>query len=313
MEYAVKVNGGTAGKLSRFRELIESFITYGRENSAEDTATFIVKRSEIYSTFLTDQSVEGISRRENLEELLKGIVEFSQIRREEGIENVSIADFLSEVALLSDQDNDRNEFSDKVTLMTVHAAKGLEFKNVFVAGLEEDLFPSQMSKDSMRAIEEERRLFYVAITRAEENCVLSYAKSRFRNGKTSVCSPSRFLKDIDRQYLESTEGSFARAGSFEKEGEIYERPAFQSPFRQKQPVEVSSRIPLPATSPVSSGFPPINIEGLQVGSHIRHDRFGEGEVIAIEGEGGNTKATVVFNHFGQKQLLLKFAKFTVLR
>lgn len=324
MEYAVKINSGTAQKLKDFRELIESFIVYSQENSAEETAAYMVKQSGIYTTFLVDQSVEGISRRENLEELLKGIAEFTQIRQEEGIERVSIADFLSEVALLTDQDNDKNEQANKVTLMTVHAAKGLEFRNVFVVGLEEDLFPSLMAKDSMRAIEEERRLFYVAITRAEENCVLSYAKSRFRNGKTSVCSPSRFLRDIDTQYLELPEDSSSQLDSFEKERERYGgRPAFQSPFQQRRPTEepVNMTPPTPPSariqkvepvSPPSSGSPSVSIDGLEVGSRVRHDRFGEGEVTALEGKGGNAKATVVFNHFGQKQLLLKFAKLTIL-
>lgn len=326
LEYAVKINNGTAQKLNTFRELIGEFITYSQENSAEETAAYIVKQSGIYSSFLVDQSVEGISRRENLEELLKGIAEFVQIRREEGLERVSIADFLSEVALLTDQDNDKDEQANKVTLMTVHAAKGLEFKNVFVVGLEEDLFPSLMAKDSMRAIEEERRLFYVAITRAEENCILSYAKSRFRNGKTSVCSPSRFLRDIDAQFVELPEEPAARPDSFDSERERYgARPAFQSPFQQRRAIEepVQRVAPTPpparmrkveATSGISSptAASPTNIQGLQVGTRVSHDRFGEGEVTAIEGEGGNAKATVVFQHFGQKQLLLKFAKLTIL-
>ncbi|MDF9829602.1 UvrD-helicase domain-containing protein [Parabacteroides sp. PF5-6] len=328
LEYAVKINNGTAQKLNTFRELIGEFITYSQENPAEETAAHIVKQSGIYSSFLVDQSVEGISRRENLEELLKGIAEFVQIRREEGLERVSIADFLSEVALLTDQDNDKEEQANKVTLMTVHAAKGLEFRNVFVVGLEEDLFPSMMAKDSMRAIEEERRLFYVAITRAEENCILSYAKSRFRNGKTSVCSPSRFLRDIDTQFVELPEDPAARADSFDSERERYgARPAFQSPFQQRraaeEPVQIVKPTPPPArmrkveatASPASASLPSASqadVHGLQVGTRVSHDRFGEGEVTAIEGEGGNAKATVVFQHFGQKQLLLKFAKLTIL-
>lgn len=325
LEYGVSINAGTARKLSDFRDMILSFIKYSKENSAEETASHIVKRSGIYTLFILDQSVEGISKRENIDELLNGIVEFVQIRREEGIEHVSLVDFLSEVALLTDQDNDKEEQTNKVTLMTVHAAKGLEFKNVFVVGLEEDLFPSQMSKDNIRAIEEERRLFYVAITRAEENCILSYAKSRFRNGKTNVCAPSRFLRDIDKQYLELPDDTMTSSNdSFASERNTYQKPAFQSPFRQPQPIEEKKVITPEQTVPsrfkkvdavkesTSTSSPTMDISGLQVGARVSHDRFGEGEVIAIEGDGGSAKATVDFAHFGQKQLLLKFARLTIL-
>ena len=197
--YALSINSGTAKKLTAFRELISSFIEKNEVFSAEDMATLIAKESGIVAALFQDRSVEGISKQENLQELLKGIAEFCEIRKEEGMEHVRLADFLSEVSLLTDQDNDKDEYANKVTLMTVHAAKGLEFKNVFIVGMEEDLFPSSMSKDNPRAIEEERRLFYVAITRAEENCILMYAKSRFRNGQSAMCSPSRFLRDIDAQ------------------------------------------------------------------------------------------------------------------
>ncbi|MDH6533445.1 ATP-dependent DNA helicase [Parabacteroides sp. 52] len=320
LSYAVSINGGTAKKLSDFRELMDSFILFSQTNSAEEVAAHIVKQSGIFSLMVQDQSVEGISKRENLEELLKGIAEFVQIRREEGMDRVSLADFLSDVALLTDQDNAKEEQTNKVTLMTVHAAKGLEFKNVFVVGLEEDLFPSQMAKDNIRAIEEERRLFYVAITRAEENCVLSYAKSRFRNGKTAICSPSRFLKDIDKKYLDLPEDTSLSNDTFSLR-EKYQRPAFQSPFQQPKAVDTSSSITQPQRSrlkriepertvqPNTSGM---EVSGLQVGFCVRHERFGEGKVIAIEGDGGNTKATVEFTHFGQKQLLLKFAKLIIL-
>ena len=202
LEYSLPINNGTAKKLSDFRSLIEVFIEENKKLSAEELATLVVKRSGIVSDLFQDRSVEGVSKQENLQELLKGIAEFCEIRREEGMEQVAMSDFLAEVSLLTDQDNDKEENSDKVTMMTVHAAKGLEFTNVFVVGLEEDLFPSSLSKDNPRAVEEERRLFYVAITRAEQNCVLSYAKSRYRNGKTDMCTPSRFLKDIDAKYLD---------------------------------------------------------------------------------------------------------------
>lgn len=326
LQYGVSINGGTARKLSDFRDLILSFIEFGKDHSAEETAAYIVKRSGIYTLLLQDQSVEGISKKENMDELLNGIIEFVEIRREEGIERVSLADFLSEVALLTDQDNNKDEQANKVTLMTVHAAKGLEFKNVFVVGLEEDLFPSQMSKDNNRAIEEERRLFYVAITRAEENCILSYAKSRFRNGKTNVCSPSRFLRDIDKEFLELPEEVISsREDSFASERSKYQQPAFRSPFQQQQVRD--ERKETIASPSLSSNFKkvetainkvnfatgsPVDTSSLEIGTRVSHDRFGEGTITAIEGDGGNTKATVEFDRFGKKQLLLKFAKLSVI-
>lgn len=326
LEYALPVNSGTAKKLQGFREMIESFREQNKRLEADEMAALVVKQSGIVGLLFQDRSVEGISKQENLQELLKGIAEFCEIRREEGAEETTLSDFLSEVALLTDQDNDKDEQANKVTMMTVHAAKGLEFKNVFVVGLEEDLFPSAMSKDSPRAVEEERRLFYVALTRAEQNCVLTYAKSRYRNGQTAICSPSRFLKDIDVKFLDlpsdaSTEDSFAALR------QQYQRPAFASPFQQPRAVEEAYTSPVnqaierrarltkveTATSrPSAPATPPSDLSGLRVGAKVRHDRFGEGEVVAIEGAGGNAKATVSFTHFGQKQLLLKFAKLTIL-
>lgn len=321
--YALPINSGTAKKLSDFRELITGFIERNVKLSAEEIAAAVVKESGIVSVLFQDRSVEGISKQENLQELLKGIAEFCEIRREEGAEHVSLADFLSEVSLLTDQDNDKEEQANKVTMMTVHAAKGLEFRNVFVVGLEEDLFPSAMSKDNPRAVEEERRLFYVAITRAEENCVLTYARSRYRNGQSAMCSPSRFLKDIDTRYLSMSADSVA-GGSF---AATRRSPAFSTPFQQPKAMEEEAyvspvaqavgrqarltRMETASSSPAPSSASASDLSGLHVGAKVRHDRFGEGEVIAIEGEGGNAKATVSFVHFGQKQLLLKFARLTV--
>lgn len=324
--YALSINSGTAKKLTAFRELISSFIEKNEVFSAEDMATLIAKESGIVAALFQDRSVEGISKQENLQELLKGIAEFCEIRKEEGMEHVRLADFLSEVSLLTDQDNDKDEYANKVTLMTVHAAKGLEFKNVFIVGMEEDLFPSSMSKDNPRAIEEERRLFYVAITRAEENCILMYAKSRFRNGQSTMCSPSRFLRDIDAQYLSIP--TTAIVDSFSISRERTQRPSsFSTPFRQSVAIE-NRQV---STIAVSSAQRPSRLTKieetsssdmassqllesvlLQVGVKVRHERFGEGVVTAIEGDGGNAKATVFFSNFGQKQLLLKFARLTVI-
>jgi DNA helicase-2/ATP-dependent DNA helicase PcrA len=300
--YSLPLNSGTLKKLVAFREMIEGFTGRNNELQADEITSIVIKESGMANDLFQDRSVEGISRQENIEELLKGISEYIDIRREEGMEQIALADFLSEVSLLTDQDNDKEENANKVTLMTIHAAKGLEFKNVMVVGLEEDLFPSLMSKDNSRAIEEERRLFYVAITRAEENCILTYAKSRFRNGKSNICSPSRFLKDIDTKYLHA-QGE-AAIDSFSTKREP--RPeAFTSPFQQPKAVEPS------VASPEQTDMPE-DISGLKAGMKVRHDRFGTGEIIALEGSGGNTKATVHFSNFGQKQLLLKFARLTII-
>lgn len=325
--YALSINSGTAKKLSNFRELIQSFINRNEAHSAEEITAVVVKESGIVSVLFQDRSVEGISKQENLQELLKGISEFCELRREEGIEHVSLADFLSEVSLLTDQDNDKDEQANKVTMMTVHAAKGLEFKNVFVVGMEEDLFPSMMAKDNPRAVEEERRLFYVAITRAEQNCILTYAKSRYRNGQSTMCSPSRFLKDIDVKFLNLPADAMA-ADTFAEARERFQRPAaFTSPFQQpKAVIEKENTYSSPVVQKVLQATRLTKIEnannvpstlatdlsGLSVGAKVRHERFGDGEVTAIEGTGGNAKATVSFTHFGQKQLLLKFAKLTIL-
>jgi DNA helicase-2/ATP-dependent DNA helicase PcrA len=304
-DYTLTLNNGTMKKLAAFKEMIEDFIKLNSELQADEMTVHVVKKSGIASELYQDRSVEGISKQENLEELLKGIAEYIEIRQEEGMEQVTLADFLSEVSLLTDQDNDKEENANKVTLMTIHAAKGLEFKNVFVVGLEEDLFPSIMSKDNPRAIEEERRLFYVAITRAEENCILTYAKSRFRNGKSNLCSPSRFLRDIDPQYLHAPSEA-----SFTTDRDTFNKPTFASPFQQPKAVEAKMKPASSATPPIASE-PLADLSQLKEGVRVRHDRFGMGEIIAIEGEGGNVKATVRFLNFGQKQLLLKFARLSI--
>ncbi|MDR1980146.1 MAG: UvrD-helicase domain-containing protein [Tannerellaceae bacterium] len=283
-EFAVPVNKGTENKLAVFRELMTTLIVQETGLSAYEITMLTVEKSGISGDIFQNRTVEGISKQENLQELLKGISEFCDMRREEGVEKVTLADFLSEVSLLTDQDNEKDENTNKVTLMTVHAAKGLEFKNVFVVGLEEDLFPSIMSKDSPRAIEEERRLFYVAITRAEENCILTYAKSRFRNGQNNYCSPSRFLKDIAIEFLD-------RGGT-------------------KQAVNLFSSTTSTTSTPVAVDPDP---SGLKVGVKVQHDRFGVGVVTAIEGNGGDTRAIVQFVHSGEKRLLLKFARLTIVK
>ena len=201
LAYGLNFNKGTVRKLQAFRELISAFITDAAEKNAYEIGADIIRQSGIINDVCQDNSPENLSRKENIEELVNGMSDFCAQRQEEGNLNVLLGDFLSEVSLLTDQDSDKDGDDEKITLMTVHSAKGLEFKNVFVVGMEENLFPSGMVGDSPRALEEERRLFYVAITRAEEHCFLSYAKTRFRYGKMEFGSPSRFLKDIDIRFL----------------------------------------------------------------------------------------------------------------
>jgi DNA helicase-2/ATP-dependent DNA helicase PcrA len=199
--YSPDISKGTAEKIKQFKALIDELQTNNNTMNASEIGTFTVKRSGIQGDFLSDKSVDGISRLENVNELLSAMNEFVALRLEEGVETISLTDFLMEVSLLTDQDNDKDEFTDKVTMMTVHSAKGLEYKNVFVVGMENDLFPSSQA-GSPKAVEEERRLFYVAITRAKENCIITYATNRFRNGTVNIATPSYFIDDIDELYLD---------------------------------------------------------------------------------------------------------------
>ncbi|MDR2118377.1 MAG: UvrD-helicase domain-containing protein [Tannerellaceae bacterium] len=301
--YALPINSGTLGKLTAFREMMERLMEKNASLMADDMAALVVKQTGIVETLVQERSPEAGNKMENLEELLKGISEYIHIRSEEGAEQISLADYLSEVSLLTDQDNDKDENANKVTLMTIHAAKGLEFKNVFVVGLEEDLLPSSLSKDAPHAIEEERRLFYVAITRAEDNCILTYAQTRFRNGKSTMCSPSRFLQDIDPQYMDAP--GFAATERFEKRS-MFDAPA--PSFTSRRPLPRLSPKPETIAPPPAAGAP---LPKLKAGTRVSHERFGKGVVLSVEGEDGNTKATVEFENLGQKQLLLKYARLTI--
>lgn len=329
--FNLDVNAGTAKKLAGFKELIESFIAQLQELSAYELATRIVKESGIASDAYQDQTPEGMSRQENLQELLGGIHEYCESRQEEGLGGIGLMDFLSEVSLLSDQDTDKEADKEKVTMMTIHAAKGLEFNNVFVVGLEEDLFPSAMAKDEFRGLEEERRLFYVAITRAKEFCMITYAKSRFRNGQINACNPSRFLRDIDTNYLNGNTGVLGSGGfGVLNRPETYTKELFDyssntrathpersvqresTPLSQPkteafgQPKFVNARI---ATPKASAGS---NAGEVGVGAIIKHERFGIGKVTAVTGDVDSRKATVEFENSGVKQLLLKFARIEII-
>lgn len=304
-QYGVNINKGTANKIAGFHLLIEELTQKSQTDAPKDIATRIIKKSGIAESFIMDNSIEGKSKQQNLEELVKGIAEYTELKNEEGVWEVTLADFLSEIALLTDQDNDREENTNKVTLMTIHAAKGLEFKNVFVVGLEEELFPSRMVMDSSRGIEEERRLFYVAITRAEENCILTYAKSRYRNGESMRCLPSRFLYDLDPDYL--------KASVERKTQEAVQTGSYYTPKVSKQPDRkpLSSPTRQKAAKPsIVEGVKVASIGELKVGSIVSHSRFGQGEVTGLEGD--PDMAIVSFNHVGEKKLILKFAKLTII-
>ena len=307
------VNKGTAAKLQGFREMIIQFILLSDQKNAYEAGFDIVKLSGIANDIAQDRSPEYLSKQENIEELMNGMNDFCAGRQEEGNQNVSLADFLSEVSLLSDQDTDKGDDAEKITLMTIHAAKGLEFKNVFIVGLEENLFPSGQCVNSYRALEEERRLFYVAITRAEENCFLSYAKSRFRYGKTEFGFPSRFLKDIDGCYFKQGEDMpFARehvvpnakSASF---GTQKANNATRSLFMPPPSARRLAKVPVQSQEEKPSEQVPV-----KKGQRIEHERFGMGEIVKVEGSGDNLKATVRFRNAGEKQLLLKFARFKII-
>ena len=333
LAYGLNFNKGTVGKLQAFRELISAFITDAAEKNAYEIGADIIRQSGIINDVCQDNSPENLSRKENIEELVNGMSDFCAQRQEEGNPNVLLGDFLSEISLLTDQDSDKDGDDEKITLMTVHSAKGLEFKNVFVVGMEENLFPSGMVGDSPRALEEERRLFYVAITRAEEHCFLSYAKTRFRYGKMEFGTPSRFLKDIDIRFLRLPQdaGMFRRveeeAAAFRRENARGFAPDREdAPYGGKERVSVRPKQQIIAptvprnlkrvapsantasTSPSAGG----SANRVQQGQLIEHERFGLGEVLKVEGEGDNAKATIRFKNAGDKQLLLRFARFKVL-
>lgn len=333
LAYGLNFNKGTVGKLQAFRELISAFITDAAEKNAYEIGADIIRQSGIINDVCQDNSPENLSRKENIEELVNGMSDFCAQRQEEGNPNVLLGDFLSEVSLLTDQDSDKDGDDEKITLMTVHSAKGLEFKNVFVVGMEENLFPSGMVGDSPRALEEERRLFYVAITRAEEHCFLSYAKTRFRYGKMEFGSPSRFLKDIDVRFLRLPQdaGMFRRV---EEEAAVFRRENARgfapdkedAPYGGKERVSVRpkqqiiaptvprnlKRVAPSANTASTSPSAGASANRVQQGQLIEHERFGLGEVLKVEGEGDNAKATIRFKNAGDKQLLLRFARFKVI-
>lgn len=383
--YGLAVNKGTMNKLETFRLLISSFIERAQTTDVYELGDAIIKESGISQDIMSGKDADDLARQENLEEFLSGMSAFVEERREEGrFDELFLKDYLQDVALLTDADSDGDKDEPRVSLMTVHAAKGLEFPTVFVVGLEENIFPSPLSAASLRELEEERRLLYVAITRAEKHCILTNAKNRWRYGKMEFDNPSRFIDEIDGKLIDSLDeaggslfGSmsdqpeWARAQRPRRPWEDAEQPRYSSRYQNSKPVasqfvadpkpslfddepetsrtsgrsSVSGRSSLsegnfksvralnaakrymeahsshPASRGTVSSASSVSSSaassagssscGLQEGMKIEHQRFGRGTVLKIEGTGENTKATVEFVHSGTKQLLLKYAKFTV--
>ena len=366
-QYGLAVNKGTMNKLETFRLLISSFIDRAQTTDVYELGDAIIKESGISQDIMSGKDADDLARQENLEEFLSGMSAFVEERREEGMfDELFLQDYLQDVALLTDADSDGDKDEPRVSLMTVHAAKGLEFPTVFVVGLEENIFPSPLSAASLRELEEERRLLYVAITRAEKHCILTNAKNRWRYGKMEFDNPSRFIDEIDSKLIDSQEeaggslfGSRADSSSDQPEWarsqrprrpwEDAEQPRYSSRYQNSKPVAsqfvadpkpslsegnfksvralnaakryMETHSSHPASRSTGSAVSSVSSSaassagssscGLQEGMKIEHQRFGRGTVLKIEGTGENTKATVEFVHSGTKQLLLKFAKFTV--
>jgi DNA helicase-2/ATP-dependent DNA helicase PcrA len=316
VEPAKYLEGKISGAVSNFAVMIQSFQVLTKTKSAYESALYIAQHSGLLKDLYEDKSVEGLNRYENIQELLNGIKEFSE---REDIEEKGLDIFMQDVALLTNDDKDKNKDAETVSLMTIHSSKGLEFPQVYVVGLEENLFPSQMSLNSRSDLEEERRLFYVAVTRAESKLHISYATSRFKFGTLINCEPSRFLDEIDAKYLELDYTAKPASGSnpfFDDERKAWSRDKQPDTFSKPKP---ASAAPVKTTSILakahvpSANFKPSDTTNLQVGMEVEHERFGFGKVLSLEGSKPDIKATIFFKEIGQKQLLLKFAKLYIVQ
>lgn len=351
--YGLNVNKGTQTKLENFRLLISSFIDRSHTLDVYELGDAIIRESRISEDIMSGKNADDLARQENLEEFLSGMQTFVAGRQEEGrMDEAYLTDYLQDVALLTDADSEGENDEPRVSLMTIHAAKGLEFATVFVVGLEENIFPSPLAAISVRELEEERRLLYVAITRAEKHCILTNAKNRFRYGKMEFDNPSRFIDEIDASLIEGGEetpessfgGGRSSFGGYGSEGGYggrmpwdRDRSGYRRDYQNAKPVASQFMAdPKPGFKSVravnavhrimgdtassssvalagSSASKASSAAGsLCEGCRIEHQRFGIGTVLKIEGTGENTKATVEFQNAGTKQLLLKFAKFTIL-
>ena len=326
--FDLQLSKGTLNKIDAFKQLVEGWTMRINQEDAYALGHSIIMESGISKDIYGSNNPEDLSRQENLEEFLSGMQDFVESRKEEDRgDEIALSDFLQEVALLTDLDSDGDEEQPKVTLMTVHAAKGLEFPTVFVVGLEENIFPSPMCTGSMRELEEERRLLYVAITRAEKHCILTCAQNRFRYGKMEYDTPSRFIKDIDPRLLKVEGGTgipglpkssgMSSSSSMSSPTSYTSRTNYSRPVQNPRPVatqfiaDVKPRL-VPVRKEAPAPQSSIGDIGLKEGNIIEHQRFGIGTVVKVEGSGENTKATVNFKNAGTKQLLLKFAKYTII-
>lgn len=341
-KYDVNINSGTKKKLAGFQELVAGFIEQNINGAnANEIATEIIDKTRLIAVLQNDNTPENISKLENLHELLNGVAEFVADKEENGIEDVPLNDFLAEISLDTSENADTADGAN-VTLMTVHAAKGLEFKNVIIVGVEEDLFPAIMSSDSIYGIEEERRLLYVAITRAKNTCLITYAKSRYKNGKTKECTMSRFIRDIDPQYINANSSAAVSMSSPRRSpsrfGNDYDDAREQRLIKDFSPAPTYERIsempklsdeprsrvrlntaatatPQAPSSPSATGsgnYGSHSASELAEGCLIEHSRFGNGEILSIDTSGADAKIMVSFGEVGTKTLLLKYAKFRIL-
>jgi DNA helicase-2/ATP-dependent DNA helicase PcrA len=316
-EVQIGLSNAVVNKIQEFMRMISSFRLAIDTGEAYETARQIAVQSGILKELHNDKTPEGISRYENIQELLNGIKEFTSTESDEGLKP-NLVDYIQNVSLLTNEDNNNDRDNDKVNLMTIHSAKGLEFKNVFLAGLEEELFPSKFTSTNVSELEEERRLFYVAITRAENQLFISYAKTRYRWGQLADCVPSRFIRDINPEFIE-IESPFLSMRNFSKkkqnsienqENKInFTKKSFakQTGFNKKRTRVNDTEHESPAFNNTK------NLNELKEGAFVEHQRFGKGKVIAIEGAFPNTKATIEFETGGKKQLLLKFAKLKIIQ
>jgi DNA helicase-2/ATP-dependent DNA helicase PcrA len=305
-ENANQLIGAKAGNsIENFITMIKSFAVLIHSQNAFDAASHIAKQSGLLKDLYDDKSIEGLSRYENIQELLNGIKDFSE---REDIEDKSLAFFLQDIALLTGNEKSEEESKDTVSLMTIHSAKGLEFPHVYIVGLEENLFPSQMALNSRADLEEERRLFYVAITRAEKKLNLSYAVSRYKWGSPISCDPSRFLEEIDPKYLEINFLQKPLPNTHFDE----DRQSYSSIAGKPKPLMQTNSLAKPYNHVVSGDFVASDPKSIQVGMEVEHQKFGFGTVLDLEGASGDIKTTIDFKQVGKKQLLLKFAKLRII-
>jgi len=288
--------------IDQFATMIKSFMVIVQQKDAYEAASYIAKQSGLLRELYEDKTIEGLSRYENVQELLNAIKEFvdNEDNRDKGL-----GAFLQEVALITSVDEDKDDENDKITLMTIHMAKGLEFKNVFLVGMEEDLFPSQMMLSSRADLEEERRLFYVAITRAEQKLFLSYATTRYRFGRLKSCEPSRFLEEIDSSFIK-TSRKFQQKPIMPQNTTHYARSLISGIKTPARSVNNTKEVHKPSTD-----FKPSDPSGLAEGMKVEHPKFGYGKVVNLDLNGANRKAKVLFDNFGEKTLLLSFAKLKI--